>query len=362
VRLKKISYEQYLGDSVHNHWKIDGVFFGKKNLIVGENSSGKSRLLNVIHNLAGSISQRDQKIYDGNWNLIFETNRGDFEYSLHVDKGEVLSESIDLDGKSLLERNKMTSKIFSRKMNDYVEISPPVSKLTLHVRRDEKEYDFLEDLIKWSMSVKKINFIHAPTNIEVNENKPDDFNSLGIAPTILSALNDTDVKNVIKNLNKIGYKIEALEVKPENISGVPTIKLINTKEVDLLHPVVQLELSSGMFRAMATFILLQYFLKKTDDLLILIDDIGEGLDYHRSLSFAKLLFSIVKKIPSIQIIATTNDQFMMDSVAIEDWNILKRKKTTVTAMNYINSKKVFDAFRMTGLSNFDLLVSENAKS
>jgi hypothetical protein len=89
---------------------------------------------------------------------------------------------------------------------------------------------------------------------------------------------------------------------------------------------------------------------------ILIDDIGEGLDYERSASLIKL---IIKKVEntSIQLVMATNDRFVMNSVPIEYWSIIDREASHCKFYNQKNSAALFKDFELTGLSNFDFFSS-----
>jgi len=62
--LKKINFYQNKGKP--NYWKIKGVNLEQANLVVGLNATGKTRLMNVIINLAKIIS-RKTRILNGNW-------------------------------------------------------------------------------------------------------------------------------------------------------------------------------------------------------------------------------------------------------------------------------------------------------
>jgi AAA15 family ATPase/GTPase len=112
-----------------------------------------------------------------------------------------------------------------------------------------------------------------------------------------------------------------------------------------------------MLRTLSVLIFMEYHVHNNKSSTILIDDLGEGLDYERATKLGKL---IVEKLENsnIQFIATSNDSFLMDVVPIKYWNILQRDGNTVKALNYQNSKEQFDKFRMTGLSNFDLFSSD----
>lgn len=59
----------------------------------------------------------------------------------------------------------------------------------------------------------------------------------------------------------------------------------------------------------------------------------------------------------IQLIATSNDSFLMDAVDLQCWNILQREGNRVYSISALNSPALFEKFRRTGLSNFDILSS-----
>nr|WP_290447624.1 AAA family ATPase [Pseudomonas sp. 21LCFQ02] len=123
-------------------------------------------------------------------------------------------------------------------------------------------------------------------------------------------------------------------------------------------------LSQGMYRALA--ILVQFYanilwarhacggrqLQLGDSPLILIDDIGEGLDHERARKMIGLLVSESLKY-NIQIIMSSNDRYVMNYVPLENWTVLSRNGSKVSSINYNNSKDVFDEFSYSGLSNFD---------
>ena len=83
---------------------------------------------------------------------------------------------------------------------------------------------------------------------------------------------------------------------------------------------------------------------------------GEGLDYMRSTKLGRIMFDYCAK-NRIQLIVTSNDSFLMDAVDLQHWNILQRKGNHVYSINDYNSPKLFEKFRRTGLSNFDILSS-----
>jgi len=91
---------------------------------------------------------------------------------------------------------------------------------------------------------------------------------------------------------------------------------------------------------------------------ILIDDIGEGLDFERSTKLIGLLIELAKKNDDIQLIMSTNDRFVMNNVPLEYWQVIQRKGGECRIYNYRNSKEIFDEFAYTGLNNFDFLATD----
>jgi len=59
----------------------------------------------------------------------------------------------------------------------------------------------------------------------------------------------------------------------------------------------------------------------------------------------------------MQLIMSTNDQFVMDAVPLKYWLVIQRSTGKAKIYNYINNKKLFDSFKFTGLGNFDFFSS-----
>ena len=170
---------------------------------------------------------------------------------------------------------------------------------------------------------------------------------------LLDKLNMTSKEKVIAEFNKIGYRIKDIFV--EKLLGVaPRLRIV---EEGLVNSIIDSEMSQGMLRALSVLIFIENLISNNNVSTIIIDDLGEGLDYERATKLGKLLVEKLEN-SNIQFIATSNDSFLMDVIPIKYWNILQRDGNTVRALNYQNSKEQFDKFRMTGLSNFDLFSSD----
>jgi len=107
-----------------------------------------------------------------------------------------------------------------------------------------------------------------------------------------------------------------------------------------------------MFRALSLIIQVNYSLLAGKPSCILIDDIGEGLDFERSSELIKILIEKAKS-GAVQIIMTTNDRFVMNGVPLEYWSVIDRQAGLVKLHNIQNSKDIFEEFKFTGLNNFD---------
>ena len=111
-------------------------------------------------------------------------------------------------------------------------------------------------------------------------------------------------------------------------------------------------MSQGMFRALSLIIHINVILFQRKSRTVIIDDIGEGLDFSRSKQFISLLIDR-SQAAEIQLIMTTNDRFIMNGVSLEYWSVLSRHGSSVKTINKKNSPQVFSDFDDLGLNNFD---------
>lgn len=117
------------------------------------------------------------------------------------------------------------------------------------------------------------------------------------------------------------------------------------------------DLSSWMHRTISLLVLIEQLINLNHPALIAIDDLGEGLDYSRATKVGRLLFDICEK-HGIQLIATSNEEFMMNIVDINQWNILVRKGEFVSSITATGYHDVFEEFKFSGLDNFDFFTSD----
>jgi hypothetical protein len=61
---------------------------------------------------------------------------------------------------------------------------------------------------------------------------------------------------------------------------------------------------------------------------------------------------------SVQLIMSTNDRFVMNKVPLQYWAVIQRKGSTCRFFNYENSREKFEAFKFTGMNNFDFFATD----
>jgi len=90
---------------------------------------------------------------------------------------------------------------------------------------------------------------------------------------------------------------------------------------------------------------------------VLIDDIGEGLDFDRSCKLIKVLIKKAEE-SRVQLIMATNDRFVMNVVPLQYWSVLQRHGGGSKVLNYDNARARFDEFKFTGMNNFDFFATD----
>jgi hypothetical protein len=364
MRLKSIIYRENVGRKDANPWELTKLTLGEQNLIVAKNATGKTRIVNVICNLARLIQSPQimvsgilQKvIFNGEWIALF-SDEGDrsFEFHLSLEKGMVLNEQIVIDGEKKLERQHSSAKIYSNIASEMQEIAPPNDHLVLHVRRDQNEFPFLESLVSWANGVHGLAFANtSPMSIEI-PGTPFQLTSLNAVPSILEQLSESQLKRVLHQLRDMDYDIEAATIGPAE-GFPPSAKIVFLKERTMAIPFKQFEISQGMFRAFSLLVIVEFFRSSGNGGSILIDDLGEGLDSERCKKLAKLIFE-EKPDSKLQLVATSNDSFLVNSVPLNELTVCYRSNHSIKCLNYLNSKQKFDDWQKLGLNNFDLLSS-----
>jgi hypothetical protein len=350
--LQKYSY-RIEGFSKREDWITDEICLQKLNLVVGKNATGKSRVLTALTAFAEMITQK--KNYWGNFDFTFIRENEKLRYIIDTDKNGFITERLSIDKKNVLHRSRVATQLYSVLKGEDVTITPPDDKLVLHIRRDKEEYPYLEDIVSWAEGMHFFKFGKIlTTSFLADYGTGKGLLSVEDIPALIGDLDESLKSDIIKEFNMLGYNLKELYTKKEN-----GIDVLYIKEKGLKYGLRQDQLSQGMFRALALIIFIHHLNTESNVNTVIVDDLGEGLDYERATKLGELIFNKFEKTKTnIQFIASSNDNFLMDVVDIKYWSILKRSDNAVKVYNYHNSKDKFDNFKFSGLSNFDLFSSD----
>ncbi len=331
-------------------WSLDKLTLGQTNLIVGKNSTGKTRsldsLLTVKRILDQTLEINDLKPLDSE--LILSHNGDEIKFAFATSGKQIVREVLNINGKDIISRDGAHAEINGETVN------PPADKLMIHVRRDTTKYPIIEDIIGWAEKMIVRSFIDtdSPSNEEL-------FN-------IVAQFSDDMKQHIVSMANEVGFPltmidtfenafgIDAEKINPANLE---IFKYIMFQEQGIPHLLLFDELSNGMQRTILLFIFIELLINSSIPALVAIDDLGEGLDFIRATKVGKKLFETCQK-ADVQLIATSNEEFMMNIVDINHWNVLVRDGQTVRSITSSSAPEIFEDFSYSGLSNFDFFTSD----
>ncbi len=365
--LEKIIYSE--NQNKPNAWSFDVFELEPIVLVLGKNASGKTRTLNVIWNLAELVSGAIKFTYiSGRYNAFFAHGNSKYEYLLEYENSEIVNEYLLVDGEKKLTRDdRGTCIVFAEEHKDNMKYKVNSNQLAVLAKRDELQHPALDTVCKWGEQTRMYKFgtklgretagAFLEGGIRINERDPEAV--VGLFKRGHKKFKKKFINAICKDMRSLGYNVEDVFLSPflttPNIS-VP-LMMITVKESDLKGDVQQAQISQGMFRALSLLIGMNYILMAGSASLLLIDDIGEGLDYDRSVRLIELVQKKTKK-NSLHIVMSTNDRFVMNCVTIESWAVISRTGSSCRFINYKNSKEQFDEFKYMGLSNFDFFRDE----
>lgn len=367
MRLKSLRFIE--NEGTVQEWTLEGLVLGTKNLIVGKNSTGKSRTLNVIHALSRYLIGLQPPNGFGFWDVKFQHEEKIYEYVIRIEADQVVSEKLTIDDVVFLDRGAggvgfiHTEKLDPPKLAQF---QSPTTDFAVVSRRDSIQHSFLEPLYTWASSLRFYPF-GTPLGKDLfivivpHGAKLDDRDSTAVVSIFrdgIAKFQNEFKKTLINDLALMGYFIDDIGISaPISIKfqGMPSEPIcLYVKEKNLPGITDQFSMSQGMFRVLSLLIQVNYFQLKKIPASILIDDIGEGLDFERSCQLIKILREKSDK-SDLQIVLATNDKFVMNNIPLEEWSILHREGNKVTVKNIHSNPELFEDFKFTGLSNFSLL-------
>lgn len=356
-------------------WSLAPVIFNQINLIVGRNSTGKSRLINTISGYANYLKGKPPPfITKEKAKAVFlNSKKQTYEYELDYDK--VVYESFTIDDKVYLSRMQDgKGHVFAEKVNngEPIEFQVPEQSFAAVVKRDGIQHPFLQSIYDWAYNSRTYSFgstmgkqqfaIFVKSDLLKDKILGQD-DVVAMFRRASQRYESSFKLNMINDLNMLNFDItdifldKPITMKIEGAVTPPDIQGINIKESKTKAIIDQNTISQGMFRCISLLIHVNYLVASGHSGCILIDDIGEGLDYERSC----LLINLIRKRAidsNLQLIMSTNDRFVMNSVPLNEWQVLHRNGSQVNCYNIHNSKEKIEDYKFTGLSNFDILTTD----
>ncbi len=378
MKLEKLTYTEF--ETLPSKWTLTNCTFGAINLVVGKNATGKTRMLNVLRGIAILISESNVlEIGEGKYTIELSHSNHIFVYSLEYHKRSVFYEELKIDNDVFLTRSEDGSGVIkAMQIGQDIQFRIEPNRLAVVAKRDSIQHPYIDDLYEWAKGIAKLDFgsslgkdqlmikLGELRNLgsETKLNIKDTEKVVGIFLQGEKEFGSRFKNALLSDMKFIGYELEDIGVDSfEDVSVVsPQIPSslsisapsgIYVTESDLQTRIIQLSMSQGMFRALSSLVQINYWFLSNKITCLLIDDIGEGLDYSRSSALVKRIIEKAEN-SSMQLIMTTNDRFIMNAVPLEYWIILSRVGGEVVNLNYRNSKDMFDEFQNTGLNNFDL--------
>jgi energy-coupling factor transporter ATP-binding protein EcfA2 len=383
MKLHSIEYNEY--DDRPYKWSLEELVLVNINLIVGRNAVGKSRILRIINSLArlidGSISPLNMAT--GYYKATFrevtlpssekKVPKPDITYEIEVHNNKVKKELLKVGDLVKLSRNEggRGSIYFDAEKSD-INVQIPEANLAISSRRDSKQHPFFEELHEWANSVRYFEFskteqevatiFEKSTKTELFSTQPINRHFHLLFKYGSDKFGQELIRSVIGDMRKIGYELTELGLMP--IAGVVSPILnsdmpqaIYVKEAGIEKKLGQHEISNGMFRALVTLILIHITRLEKKPGCLLIDDIGEGLDFDRATKLISVLVNQAEKGFS-QFCLTSNDRFVMNNVSLEYWCVVERQQGLVKSYSQRNAPDAYDSFREFGFNNFDFFANE----
>ena len=371
MKIESISYKEVQGGLTV--WEINNFVFSDINLVVAKNATGKSRTLNIISFLANLVINSNSIIKNNSsYEYRVNFNSNESYYELKVVNGVINHEKLVLEGHLKISRDEEGKTcVFFDEVKDYVDGILDKSILAIS-QRDLLQKKYLIDLHDWALNTILIKFgsDHAKNTYvtkysETFETSWDIIRHDSIPGYLIKAEADNKLEElkikIIFDLNRIGYDIEDISYCDSSIviNNTTLLQKISVKEKGLLKQTHQEEMSNGMIRAISLIVKFNYIEMYNAPCCILIDDIGEGLDFERSSELIKILIEKINTQTSEQqLLMSTNDRFVMNAVDLKYWSILSRNEHTCSMMNIKTHPDTFEEFEFTGLNNFDFFSTE----
>lgn len=367
MQLTTFKYLEY--PETPNEWRVSQFELGAVTLLVSKNAIGKTRTLNAISALGALLAGLVKPMFgSGHFEVEFKTTKEKYNYLIKVDHGVIKQERLSINDETRFYRNSEGyGKIYNARTRQQVEFQMPENGMPVLYRRDLLQHPYLEELFTWGdrsrnfrfgSSLGKDMFWNFPQNGAHLPNDTRDTSAVALVFHRGTQVNSDLFKSrIVADMKAIGYDIEdivlAQPALPMTLGLSKGAMLgIAVKEAGVNALIDQNTMSQGMFRALSILVQTNYYELTGDASCIIVDDIGEGLDYARSTALIKILVNKALS-KGVQLIMSSNDRFIMNAVPLKHWAVLQRSERGCKLSTYFNNKEKFEEFSYTGLNNFD---------
>ena len=341
----------YKGHSEKDPWEFNTDTFDRINLFVGISGSGKSRFLNLLFNMAHSVS-KSLPFSLGSWEIEFLIDDQNYRWELTVDDKKELEPFIEHEQLTITSNNEVITLIDRNRdeflfknsslpklprnitgislLNEEESILPIYNHFT-HIQRRLFHESGLRDAISYeAVPIPIIENIRRKKNIELIWKQELTVNT---KMYLMKELYPELYKSAIENFINVFPFINKCDVKPVQAPGVPMAP--NTlmvsfcvKETGVKNWINLAELSSGM----------QKVLLIITDILLLPKNSTYIIDeYENSLGINAIDFLpdflITNASEESQFFITTHHPYLINSMPVEYWRIFHREGSSVVVKN-----------------------------
>ncbi len=330
------------------NWNLSSIPFGNLNLIVGKNAVGKSKTLDSLVRTVKIIKGDLSGVFLGHQcRLVFKLDDNEeMEFSYSITRNNTIeSEFLKRGNEVIVERDDSVTRIKGETVN------PPSNKLCIQSQRDTTKYPEFEAIMQWAEQIKGFSFSDLSSSNYYMV--PSMFNDRKELSELFEHISEERKEFIKEKMHDLDYGVGSIE----QVKVSDNFTIITLMENGVSMPLLPNIMSNGMLRVFYIFSYLAYLSAEEGAKTLLIDDLGEGLDYSRSKKLSKIIFDYCAE-HGIQLIATSNDNFLMNAVDLRHWIILLRENEQITAVCEKTHPEMFLKFKRLGLNNFDLFSTD----
>ena len=330
------------------NWSLSNIPFGNLNLIVGKNAVGKSKTLDSLVRTVKIIKGDLSGVFLGHQcRLVFKLDDNEeMEFSYSITRNNTIeSEFLKRGNEVIVERDGSVTRIKGETVN------PPSNKLCIQSQRDTTKYPEFEAIMQWAEQI--IGFSFSDLSSSNYYMVPSMFNDRKELSELFEHISDERKEFIKEKMHDLDYGVGSIE----QVKVSDSFTIITLMENGVSIPLLPNIMSNGMLRVFYIFSYLAYLSAEEGAKTLLIDDLGEGLDYSRSKKLSKIIFDYCEE-HGIQLIATSNDNFLMNAVDLRHWIVLLRENENITAVCEKTHPELFLKFKRLGLNNFDLFSTD----